>query len=141
MTTKKILIIVFSIIFVLALVVVIVAAGIVGVVFYSINNSDAAKVSKEFLRSNDKLKQEIGEVKDFGTFVTGNINTANGEGAAQLHFKVIGERKEVNATVELIYRTGRPWRVTAASYQNDAGEKVELLDPYEARIVTVKLAA
>ena len=132
MTTKKIVVIIVSVVIVLGLVVVLVAGGIVGAVFYGINNSDAANVSKEFLRNNEKLKQDIGEVKDFGKFITGNINTTNGDGNAQLNLKVIGERKEVNASVELIFRSGHQWRVTAASYRNAAGETIDLLNPYDS---------
>ena len=95
-------------------------------------NSDAAEAARTFLRNNEVLKRDIGEVKDFGWLVSGNINSTNGDGAAQLHLKVIGERKEVNATVELIYRSGRPWRVTAASYRNEAGEVINLLNPYDS---------
>jgi hypothetical protein len=141
MTTKKIIIIVVSVVVVLGLVVVLAVGGIVGFVFYSIGNSEAAKVSKEFLRNNERLKQDIGEVKDFGSFVTGNINVNNGDGAAELHFKVIGERKQVNATVELHFRSPHQWRVTAASYRNEAGEKIDLLNPYQSRKVILKLAA
>ena len=118
-----------SIVIVLGLVAALVVGGIVGAVFYGINNSDAANVAKDFLRNNEKLKQDIGEVKDFGRFITGNINTTNGDGNAQLNIKVIGERREVNATVELIFRSGHQWRVTAASYRNEAGETIDLLNP------------
>jgi hypothetical protein len=133
MTTKKIVIIVAAVVVVLGLVVLIFVGGIVGMVFYGIGNSDAANVSKDFLKNNERLKQDIGEVKDFGKFITGNINLNNGDGVAQLNIKVIGERKEVNAVVELIFRSGQQWRVTAASYRNEAGDTVELLDPYESR--------
>ena len=132
MTTKKIVIIIVSIVIVLGLVVVLVAGGIMGAVFYGINNSDAANVAKEFLRNSEKLKQDIGAVKDFGSFMTGNINISNGDGTAQLNLKVIGERKTVNATVELIFRSGHPWRVTSASYRNEAGETIDLLNPYDS---------
>lgn len=141
MTTKKIVIIVISIVIVLFSIVLIVVAGIVGSVFYGINKSDAAKVSRDFLRTNEKLKQDIGEVKDFGRFVTGNINVNSGDGTAQLNFKVIGERKTVNASVELMYRSGHQWRVTAASYQDGSGRTIDLLNPYEARKFSVRLAA
>lgn len=141
MTTKKIVIIIASVIIVLGLIVAIFVGGIVGVVFYGIGNSDAAKVSQEFLKKNERLKQDIGEVKDFGKFVTGNININNGDGTAQLNIKVIGERKEVNAVVELVFRSGHQWRVTAASYRNEAGEKIDLLNPYESRKFVPKLAA
>jgi hypothetical protein len=139
MTTKKIVIIIVSVVVVLVLLGALVIGGIVGTIFYSINNSEAAVTAKDFLRNNEKLKQDIGEVKDFGKFVTGNINTTNGDGSAQLSFKVIGERKEVNATVELIFRSGHPWRVAAASYRNQAGETIDLLNPYDAPSVTGQL--
>ena len=141
MTTKKIIIIVASVVIVLGLLVVLLVAGIVGAVFYGISNSDAAMVSKEFLKSNERLKQDIGEVQDFGRFITGNVNISNGVGTAELSIKVIGERKTINATVELMYRSGQQWRVTSASYQNDAGQTVDLLNPYETRRFLPKLAA
>lgn len=141
MTTKKIIVIVVSVVIVLTLIVLLFIGGIVGFVFYKINDSDAAQVSRDFLKNNERLKQEIGEVKDFGKFVTGNINIGNGDGNAKLNIKVIGERKTVNASVELIYRNGRQWRVTAASYRNDAGETVDLLNAYESRKLILRLAA
>ena len=141
MTTKKIIVIVVSVLIALGLIVVLVAAGIIGVVFYQIGNSDAANVAKDFLRNNEQLKQDIGNVKDFGSFPTGNISIANGEGTAELNLKVIGERKTVNAQVELIFRRGHQWRVTAASYRNDAGQTVDLLNPYNTQKWKPKRAA
>jgi hypothetical protein len=93
------------------------------------------------LKSNEQLKQDIGEVKDFGSFVTGDIQVSNGYGTARLNLKVIGERKTVNASVELMYQNGRQWRVTGASYKNEAGQTVDLLNPYESRRFFLKLAA
>ena len=134
MTTKKIILIVVAIVIVLILIVLIFVGGIVGSVFYGISNSEAANVSREFLRTNAKLKEDIGEVKEFGSWVTGNINIDGGDGTAQLSLKVVGERKTVNATVELIYRNGKQWRVMAASYRNDEGQDIDLLNPYETRL-------
>jgi hypothetical protein len=133
MTTKKIIIIVGSIVVVLGLIVLLFVGGIIGAVFYGIGNSEAATVSQDFLRNNERLKQDIGEVKSFGKLVTGNIDVRNGDGTAELSIKVNGERKSVNANVELMYRSGRQWRVTAASYQNEAGQTIDLLNPYESR--------
>jgi hypothetical protein len=87
------------------------------------------------------LKQDIGEVKDFGSFPTGNVNIQNNDGNATINIKVYGERKTVNASVDLIYRSGRPWRVVAASYQNEAGETIPLLDPYQTLNRVLKIAA
>jgi len=141
MSTKKIIIIVVSVVVVLGLIVVVFVGGIVGFAFYQISNGEAGITAKAFLKSNERLKQDIGEVKDFGSFVTGNVHVSNGEGIARLNLKVIGERKTVNASVDLMYQNGRQWRVTAASYKNEAGETVDLLNPYESRRSTRKLAA
>jgi len=132
MTNKKIIVIIVSVVAVLGLVAVLFVGGIAWFALRTMGNSEAAETARTFLRKNEALKRDIGEVKDFGWLVSGNINSTNGDGAAQLHLKVIGERKEVNATVELIYRSGRPWRVTAASYRNEAGEVINLLNPYDS---------
>ena len=141
MTTKKIVIIVVSIVIVLGLIVVLFVGGIVGFAFYQMSNSEAGTTAKAFLKNNERLKQDIGEVKDFGSFVTGNINVSNAEGKAVLNLKVIGERKTVNASVEMMYRNGRQWRVTAASYVNDSGDTIDLFNPYESRKRFHQLAA
>ena len=125
----------------LGLLVVVFAGGIVGFALYSINKSDAATTAKTFLRGNEKLKQDIGEVKDFGAFVTGSINVQNSDGDARLNLKVIGERKTVNATVDMTYKSGRPWHVTSASYTNDQGQLIELLNPYNTGLLNHRLAA
>jgi hypothetical protein len=138
MTTKKIVIIVVAIALVIGLIVVVVVGGIIGVAFYSIGRSEAAETARKFLRTNERLKQDIGEVKDFGSFITGNININNASGNATINLKVIGERQTVNASVDLVYRNGQPWRVVAASYQNDKGQTVELLNPYQGQILISK---
>jgi cytochrome oxidase complex assembly protein 1 len=139
MTTKKIVFIICAVVVVLGLTVVIFVGGIVGAVFYGIGNSDAANVAKEFLKNNERLKQDIGDVKDFGTFVTGNINVTNGDGTAELSLKVIGERKQVNATIDLIYRNGHQWTVSSASYLNESGNRINLLNPYESQRLIKRL--
>jgi hypothetical protein len=115
--------------------------GIVGVALYSVGNSEAAARAKDFLRSNDKLTDDIGEVTDFGSIVTGSVNVANNGGEATLHLKVIGERKTVNASVDLIYTKDTAWRVSKASYVNASGQTIDLLDPYDSRIPVPLLIA
>ena|SRR5438132_12498962 len=130
MTTKKIVLIVVGIVAVLALVVALFVGGITWFVFHTIGNSDAAETARTYLRNNEILKRDIGEVKDFSSFVTGNINVQNGDGEATLKLKVYGEQRTVNATVDLSYRSNRAWRVTGASYDRD-GQTVDLMRGYE----------
>jgi hypothetical protein len=130
MSTKKIVLIVVGILSVLALLVVLFVAGIGWFVFSTIGNSQAADTARAYLKTNEELKRDIGEVKDFGSFVTGNINTENQNGEATLNLKVYGERKTVNATVSLAYRSNQNWRVTEAFYDDD-GRKIVLKAPYD----------
>ena len=130
-----------SIVLGLALIVVVVAGAIIGIALYTIGNSEAGETAKTFLRNNQQLKQDIGEVTDFGSFPTGNVSVENNSGNATINLKVYGERKAVNASVDLVYRNGQPWRVVGASYENDAGETVQLLDPYQTLIPALKMAA
>jgi hypothetical protein len=141
MTTKKILLIVAAVVIVLAVLAGIFVGGIVVFALYQVGNSEAAAKAKDFLRNNEKLKTDIGEVKDFGSIVTGNISVNNNNGEATLYLKVIGEQKTVNAAVELTYTNGSVWRVSRASYVNSAGQKIELLDPFDSKILMPLLIA
>ncbi|HVG29469.1 MAG TPA: cytochrome c oxidase assembly factor Coa1 family protein, partial [Pyrinomonadaceae bacterium] len=101
MSTKKAVLVAAAVLSAVALLVALFAGAIVGFVFYTIGNSDAAKSAKTFLRQNDKLRREIGEVRDFGYFPTGDIKTQGSMGTAELRMKVFGATKTVNATVDL----------------------------------------
>jgi len=126
--SKKPLAIILSVLAALVLLVVLFAGAIIGIVFYSISQSDAAKTAKTFLQNNERLKQDIGEVKDFGKIITGSVKSRNNSGDATLYIKVIGEKRTTNATVVLMYRSGRNWRVTDATYANEAGQTVDLIN-------------
>ena len=140
MTTKKILLMIGGVVLALAFLVICFVGAIVGFALYSVSNSEAASRARDFLRNNEKLRSDIGTVKDFGSIVTGNVNFQDGTGASTLHLKVIGERKTVNATVNLLLRN-REWSVTAAYYVDSSGQTIHLLDPYDTRIIIPLLVA
>lgn len=127
MTTKKLVIIVGGIVTGVVVAGALLIGAIVGAAFYSIGKSEAAVAAKNFLRSNEKLTEEIGEVRDFGFFITGNVKVDNSDGVARLHLKVVGARRNANATVDLAYTGGRDWRVTDASYESETGQTVNLM--------------
>jgi cytochrome oxidase complex assembly protein 1 len=141
MTTKKIVLMVAAVLGALALIVVVFFAAIIGFTLYSVGNSEAAVKAKDFLRNSDKLKTEIGEVKDFGSIISASGRVSDNSGETTLKLKVIGERKTVNASVELVYTNGSAWRVSAASYMNAAGQTINLLDPYESKLLAPLLIA
>lgn len=141
MTTKKIVLIIGGVVVVLGLVVALFVGGIVAFALYQVGNSQAAVKAKDFLRTSEKLKQDIGEVNDFGSIVTGSVNVADGNGQATLKLKVIGEAETVNATVYLAYVKQGDWRVSAASYVNKDGQTIDLLDPYNSKHLVPLLIA
>jgi type IV secretory pathway TrbD component len=140
-TTKKILLIVGAIVVVLGLVVVLFVGGIIGFALYQVGNSEAALKAKDFLRTSEKLKQDIGEVQDFGRIVTGEFNVSSGSGRATVNLKVIGAQKTVNASVNLVLVSGNAWRVSAASYVDASGQTVDLLDPYDSKLLSPPVVA
>jgi cytochrome oxidase complex assembly protein 1 len=141
MTTKKTLLLIGTAVFVLTLILAIFVGGIVGLGLYQVGNSEAAAKAKDFLRNSDKLKSDIGDVTDFGSIITGSINFKNLDGQAVLNLKVIGERKTVNATVQMLYTNGSQWRVSGASYVDADGQTINLLDPYDSQVPTPVLIA
>jgi hypothetical protein len=141
MTTKKILLIIGGVVLVLGFLVVCFVGAIVGFALYSVGNSEAASRARDYLRNNEKLRTDIGTVTDFGNIVTGSVALQSGDtGSATLHLKVIGERQTVNATVELLLRN-REWSVIGANYVNSSGQTVQLLDPYDTKIIIPRLVA
>lgn len=136
MTNRKIVLIILGVLGGLTLLIVVFVVAIAGFVFYSIGNSQAAEISRNYLRNNEKLKTDIGEVKEFGSFVSGSINVNNDSGEATINLKVIGARETVNATVFLLFTNGQSWRVSAAHYVNRSGQTVNLLDPYDSRNIS-----
>lgn len=141
MTTKKIVLIVAGVVVVLGFVVFLFVGGIVGFALYQLANSEAAARAQDFLRNSPKLRQDIGDVKDFGSIVTGGINLSGGSGRATINLKVIGEKKTVNASVDLVLVSGSTWRVSSASYVNDSGQRINLLDPFDSKLLIPLLIA
>jgi hypothetical protein len=133
MTTSKIVFIIVGVLAAITLVTLVFVGGIVGFALYSIGNSQAAEIARNFLRNNERLKNDIGEVKEFGSVVTGSVNINNDDGQATINLKVVGTRETVNASVNMIFVHGQQWRVSSASYVDKSGQKISLQDPYDSR--------
>ena len=141
MTKKKIMMIVGGVLLGLSVLTLGFLVMIVVLGLYTVKNSESAEKAMDYLRHNEKLKQDIGEVKTFGSIVTAGINDRDGNSEVILKLKVIGEKKTVNATVALILVQGNAWRVTSASYVKASGQKIPLLDPYDTKVLVPRLAA
>jgi hypothetical protein len=129
MSTRKIVLIIVGVIAALGLIVVLIAGGFFWLLNQKISSSEGAETARTFLRNNQTLRQDIGEVKDFGYFYSGSVNVQNTDGEATVVLKVIGEKRTVYATVNLSYRNNRSWRVTGATYEKD-GQTIDLVQGY-----------
>ena len=141
MIKKKSVFVVGGVLVALALLTTIFIVVIVFLGLYTVKNSESAEKAQDYLRRSEKLKQDIGEVQNFGNIVTAAINDRNGNSEVTLKLKVFGERKTVNATVDLMLVQGNAWRVTSASYVNSNGQTVKLLDPYDTKVLMPSLTA
>jgi archaellum component FlaG (FlaF/FlaG flagellin family) len=139
MNAQKIMLTTGSVLVVLALLTTIFLIAIVFFGLYTVSNSESAEKAEDYLRKSEKLKEDIGEVQKFGNIVTAAINDRNGNSEVTLKLKVFGERKTVNATVDLMLVQGNAWRVTSASYVNSNGENIKLLDPYDTKVLIPSL--
>jgi len=133
MTTRKIVLIIVGVIVAVTLITLVFVGGIVGFALYSVGNSQAAEIARNFLRNNEKLKNDIGDVKEFGSLVTGSVNIDDDNGQATINLKVVGARETVNASVKMIFVHGQSWRVSSASYVNKSGQTISLQDPYDSK--------
>jgi thioredoxin 1 len=130
MSNTKLFLLVGGLIAGLCLLILLFVGAIAGTILYSIGHSAAALTAENFLRHNETLKQDIGEVRDFGWFVGGRINAQGSDGVAALSLKAIGTRRSAWTTVQLSYRNGGDWRVVGAWYVNAEGRTISLFDPY-----------
>lgn len=130
MSTKKVVLVAAGILSAIALVIALFAGAVVGFVFYTIGNSAAAQTAKTFLRQNEKLRRQIGGVRDFGYFTTGDIKTQGSGGTAELRMKVIGASGNVNTTIALAQGRGE-WRVVDAFYDDASGQRIFLTKAFD----------
>lgn len=141
MKAKKIVFVVGWVLTGLMVLTAIFVAAIVYFGLYTVNKSEPAEKAKAYLRTNEKLKQDIGDVQNIGNIDTVGINDRNGNNEVTLKLKVYGKDKTVNATVNLILVQGNAWRITSASYVNSNGQTIKLLDPYETKVLVPGLIA
>src|SRR5207248_7824238 len=130
MSNTKLFLLVGGLIAGLCLLILLFVGAIAGTVLYSIGHSEAAATAKAFLKRNEILKRDIGEVRDFGWLISGQINAQGTDGVATLRLKAIGAQRSAWTIVQLAYRNGGIWRVVGAWYVNAEGRTVTLLDPY-----------
>ncbi|MFI5129087.1 MAG: hypothetical protein ACHQFX_03810 [Chitinophagales bacterium] len=86
------------------------------VVVFMLKTSDAYATAIEYLKTDPKIKDEIGNVKGFGLIPTGSVGTTtiNGaeSGSASFEITVQGNNKNKDVTIHLEKTPDKSWTVT-----------------------------
>ncbi|MGZ3882265.1 MAG: hypothetical protein ACXVBF_13035 [Flavisolibacter sp.] len=87
---------------------------VIAVIFHA---SDAYHIATEYIKSNPKIREQVGEVRSFGLIPGGIIQTTtiNGveTGSAILEMTVNGSKKNMDASIELKKEPDSEWTVTS----------------------------
>jgi hypothetical protein len=86
------------------------------VIIVIFHQTEAYHAATEYLKSNPRIKEQIGDVKSFGLFPSGTVKstTINGEesGNAIFNMTVNGSKKNKDVTIELKKEPETSWTVT-----------------------------
>ena len=85
----------------------------------SMKKSDAYKTAIVEIENNQQLKNEIGEITDYGMFPTGSINYVDGYGEAELEINVIGTKETKSVYVYLIKEIDKEWKLVEMIDEDD----------------------
>lgn len=86
----------------------IVISTIIGLVIFvylysviNISNSEVYVLAKAYIKENKDVEERIGKVIDFGDLPYGSIGSENSIKKAQINLKIIGEKAETDAQINL----------------------------------------
>jgi len=81
------------------------------------NSSDAYRAAKSYLKSNPRIKEEVGDVESFGLIPSGSMQTVNSNGVetgdAIFEMTINGSKKNRDLVIKLRKEPESPWTVTA----------------------------
>jgi hypothetical protein len=80
----------------------------IGMVFFiyvysviNIRRSEVYVIAKNYIKENNEIEARLGKVTGFGDFPYGGIGTENNIKKAQINLKIIGEKAETDAQINL----------------------------------------
>lgn len=101
-------------------------SGILGIVSYSIQNSDAYAAAWQRTKDSPEVQEALGEpITDDTWFPTGNINIKNGGGNADITFHVAGPKGRATVHTRAVREDGE-WTTTLLEVEVPGGKKIKL---------------
>jgi uncharacterized RDD family membrane protein YckC/uncharacterized protein YneF (UPF0154 family) len=103
--------------------------GLIGGVMYLLKDSDAYRLSKQYISENPWVQQEVGNTIKFGIIQNSEIIIKGASGEANLTINVFGDKGEITVTTMLEKKNGN-WQVIKAGYIDKAGNYIDIMEPH-----------
>ncbi len=103
--------------------------GLIGGVMYLLKESDAYRLSKQYISENPWVQQEVGNTIKFGIIQNSEVIIKGASGEANLTINVSGDKGEITVTTMLEKKDGN-WQVIKAGYIDKAGSYIDIMDPH-----------
>ena len=103
--------------------------GLIGGVMYLLKDSDAYRLSKQYISENPWVQQEVGNTIKFGIIQNSEIIIKGASGEANLTINVSGDKGEITVTTMLEKKDGN-WQVIKAGYIDKAGNYIDIMEPH-----------
>ena len=91
-----------------------------------IKESEPFKIASSFVKENQQIKDDLGEVTETSPWFPSSLKTSGSTVQVQLTLRVEGKNGTGKAYVTLVYLRDR-WQITAASYENRQGKVIPLI--------------
>jgi len=80
--------------------------GLVLLAGLTFSNSDAFETAKQYCQTNQEIPSKTGEIKYYGTFISGEISTEEQKGFADLSFTIVGTKGNFHVNSKLVKKNG-----------------------------------
>ncbi len=87
--------------------------------FIKISTSDEYDLAKKYVKSNKKLIDEIGKIKEFGVFPTGSIREQNGKKFAQIHLNIKASKESGKIILTMLKKPNEDWEYIDMKFNKD----------------------
>ena len=79
-------------------------------------NHSSYQAAIQFIKTNPRVAELVGDIEGFGAFPSGSINTSGGRGQAEFIIRVVGSEGTIRVHIQLVREPLRDWEVIEFFY-------------------------
>jgi len=103
--------------------------SLIGGVMYLLKDSEAYRLSKQYINENPRVQQEVGNTIKFSIIQNIEVIIKGASGKANLTINVSGDKGEITITTMLEKEDGN-WQVIKAGYIDNAGNYIDIMESH-----------